>query len=240
MTDQKITEETDRLSKDLLHVRLLWILDSLSGFVHNISNPLTFITTKAQLLEMKMPQNSDFPKMVIQAKNIESMLDNISVISQNLADREIGYLNALLKNEFEYYLTDPFYKHKIEKNFSWSPQLPRIKFSYFDVSTLVFCIMQILLNRMRKANKQALLIKTDKTDTAVIVQLSASCAPFSAEIAKAISAADSSRLPQADSALQNLAKAVQIANGSGISLTITCESEQSHFIISIPIAESKA
>ncbi len=239
MVDIKSSENLEIIGKDLLHFRLLSFLQSLAGFVHNVSNPLTIISTKAQLLKMKMPQNNDYSKIVDQCKTIESMLNNIILVSQNILDKEIDFfdVNTMLKNEFEYFNTDAFFKHNIKKEFEWSSELSRIKFSYFDVSTLLFFIMQILLPRLQNSPEKLIKIKTDGTDTTVFVDITASCKLFSDPIIKAIVTSEPPLIEDLDEPEQNLSNALKIAKTSGITLDIKSEQERCTFLISIPSTE---
>jgi len=113
MTQQ--TNHTKSFYDELLRARLLSFVNATSGFVHNVSNPLTIIATRAQLLQLKMPQDTDFEKMVEQSKTIESMLNNIVYISQNILNEKLKLLNIneLLKNELTFLLPDSFFKQNV-------------------------------------------------------------------------------------------------------------------------------
>ena len=237
MTNSPINDESAYIRKELLYVRLLSFIDSISGFVHNVSNPLTVVATKSQLFQLKMPQNSDFSKMVDQSKVIESMLNNIVMITESLKDQGIRHfdLNALLKNEFEYYNTDAFFKHKIDKVYGWSRHLPRIKFSYFDVSMIIFCIMQILLAKFPEIDDKRMVVKTGNSESSVTVQITANCLPFDEKTAQAISAADTDSLPASDKLFRDLSDAVRNGATSGLSLDIGLAQNQTAFTINIPI-----
>ncbi|MFH1252437.1 MAG: hypothetical protein V1715_15255, partial [bacterium] len=96
-----MSEYIKDIKQSLLRERLSAFIKLTPGIVHNLSNPLTVIVTRAQLLQLKMPEISDLKKMIDQSKTIEAILNNLVFISQNISNDELQQIdiNSLVKNE---------------------------------------------------------------------------------------------------------------------------------------------
>jgi len=239
-----MTQQSDHIKSfygELLQTRLLSFVNATSGFVHNICNPLTIIATRAQLLQMKMPQNTDFEKMVEQSKIIESMLNNIVYISRNILDKEFKLLNIndLLKNEVSFFLTDSFFKHNVGKNYQLQSNLPKTKGVYFHISTVFFCVMQLQLFLMREAVEKKITIRTSEKDNRIIVDISGTGERMSKKEINQI--CSKSINPETDDIkpkqllINNLAKSCQMTPGSDIRLAIENNPDRTDYQMMIPI-----
>jgi len=238
-----MTQQTDHaksLYDELFRTRLLSFVNAISGFVHNISNPLTLITTRAQLLNLKMPQNTEFEKMVEQSKIIMSMLNNVVYISQNVVNTEIKSLNIneLLENELTFLRTDTFFNHDVKKNYQFYPNLSKTKGVYFHVSTLFFCIMYLQLFLMQDAAEKIISVKTSEKDNIILVGISGTGEMLSDKEVNQICSKsidlETEDIKPRQLLINNLIKSYQIIPGNYI-LTIKSDHDQTHYQIAIPI-----
>ncbi len=239
-----MTQQIDHIKSfydELLRTRLLSFVNATPGFVHNISNPLTIISTRAQLLQLKMPQNADFEKMVKQSKTIELMLNNLFYISHNILDEELKLLNIneLLKNELTFLLTDSFFKQNVKKNYQLHPNLPKTKGVYFHISMVFFCIMQLQLFLMREAIEKKVSIRTSEKDNNIIIDITGTGEQLSKEetsqiFSKSINLKTEDIKPK-QQLINNLTKSCQMTPGKNIILTIESNPDQTHYQIVTPI-----
>ena len=239
MTQQ--TNHAKSFYNELLQTRLLSFVNATSGFVHNISNPLTVISARAQLLQLKMPQNADFEKMVKQSKIIELMLNNLFYISQNILEEELKLINIneLLKNELTFLLTDLFFKHNVGKNYQFYPNLPKTRGVYFHISTVFFCIMQLQLFLMQDAVEKKISVQTSDKDDKIIINISGTGERLSEKetnqiCSKSINLETDDIKPK-QLLINDLAKSCQMTSDKNIILTIKSNPDQTHYQIVIPI-----
>lgn len=239
MTQQ--IDHTKSFYDELLRTRLLSFVNATPGFVHNISNPLTIISTRAQLLQLKMPQNADFEKMVEQSKTIESMLNNVVYISQNILDEELKLLNIneLLKNELTFLLTDSFFKQNVKKKYQLHPNLPKTKGVYFHISTVFFCVMHLQLFLMQDAIEKKVSIRTSKKNNNIIINITGTGEQLSEGetsriCSKSINLKTEDIKPK-QLLINNLTKSCQMTPDKNIILTIESNPDQTHYQIVIPI-----
>ena len=233
-----MSENLKNIKQSLLHERLSAFLKSTTGIVHNLSNPLTIIAARAQLLQMKMPDNPNFKKMVDQSKTIESILNNLVFISQNLVDEERHKIdiNILMKNEMEFLNADSFFKHNVSKDFQYYPGSLITSSSYFHVATLVYCIMQVLLTHLKKSSEKVIKFRTVKASDSAHIRISSGAKVMEpSEIQKMLLSSTSKSIISQDPLLQNLYNAKLLAKEMKITLTISCIEAGIEFTISIPI-----
>jgi hypothetical protein len=188
-----------------------------------------------------MPQNTDFEKMVKQSKIIELMLNNLFYISHNILDEEFKLINIneLLKNELTFLLTDLFFKHNVEKNYQFYPNLPKTKGVYFHISTVFFCVMHLQLFLMRDAVEKKVSVRTSEKDNNIIIDISGTGERLSKKETNKI--CSKSINPETDDIkpkqllINNLAKSRQMMPGNNLILTVESNPDQTHYQIVIPI-----
>ncbi len=228
-------KDTKEIKQSLLQKRLFAFINSTPGIVHNLSNPLTIISTRSQLLQLKMPENQDFKKLIDQSKTIELILNNLVFISQNISNDKLQPIdiNALIKNELEFLNADPFFKHNIIKDFQYHPNPLMITSSYFHVSTLVYCIIQVLIFHLKDSVENKIKIISDKTSDSVMIRIGSHVLnnPEVNNFALSISS------PSDNTRLQNLYDASLLAKEIGITFLINNDPESIEFIVSIPIKQ---
>ena len=164
------------IKESLAQKRLKAFLDSTPGIVHNLSNPLTIISTYSQLMQMQEPDNTNITKMVEQSKLIENILNNIVYISQNILKEKPQQINinTFLKNEIEYFRANPLFKHKVITTLDLTDKIPVVVNSYFHLSTLLFTIIQLTLYFFQSSEEKRIYISTKKKTNSVIISITVS------------------------------------------------------------------
>ncbi|RKY60152.1 MAG: hypothetical protein DRP96_06060 [Candidatus Neomarinimicrobiota bacterium] len=164
------------IKESLAQKRLKAFLDSTPGIVHNLSNPLTIISTYSQLMQMQEPDNTNITKMVEQSKLIENILNNIVYISQNILKEKPQQINinTFLKNEIEYFRANPLFKHKVITTLDLTDKIPVVVNSYFHLSTLLFTIIQLTLYFFQSSEEKRIYISTKKKTNSVVISITVS------------------------------------------------------------------
>jgi len=165
-----------KIKESLAQKRLKAFLDSTPGIVHNLSNPLTIISTYSQLMQMQEPDNTNITKMVEQSKLIENILNNIVYISQNILKEKPQQINinTFLKNEIEYFRANPLFKHKVITTLDLTDKIPVVVNSYFHLSTLLFTIIQLTLYFFQSSEEKRIYISTKKKTNSVVISITVS------------------------------------------------------------------
>ena len=229
-----MNSDTKNIKESLIKKRLKLFVDLTPGIVHNISNPLTVISTHSQLMQLKMPANTVFKKMVEQSNFIESLLNNIVYISQNITNEkpQAININTLVKNEVEFFMADAFFKHNIKKTFDYSPELVTVNNSYFHISILMVTIIQLLIHYFQNAEDTKIHFSTIRKNKSAVISISASVSGIIEEfeqlpINRIID--NESEIPQ----IQYLSDAVLIAKEVGINTIINRCDNKTEFRIEI-------
>ncbi|HDP67502.1 MAG TPA: hypothetical protein ENN20_03250 [Candidatus Marinimicrobia bacterium] len=225
----------EQLRQSLLLERQANFLKLIPGVVHNLCNPLTIIGTRAQLLQLKMPESPDFRKMVEQSKMIESILNNLVFISQNQCNTQIQKIdiNKLIENETDFLTANPHFKHNITREIQYYSGNLSVKSSYFHVASLVHFTLLFLIDCAQNSTAKNLWISCEQTHQVVLIRIRtdiADLADQSRQFEKHLSDPDS---PAATS-LKNLACAALIAKEMKIALTFPTKNENAEFLITIP------
>ncbi|MDO9548924.1 MAG: hypothetical protein Q7J65_08190 [Candidatus Marinimicrobia bacterium] len=227
-----MSADIKNIKQSLLRERLSAFLKSTPGIIHNLSNPLTVIVARAQLLQLKMPGISDFKKMVGQSKTIEAILNNLVFISQNISNDELLPIdiNTLVKNEMEFLNADSFFKNNVTKDFQYYPDSLMITGSYFHIATLLYCIMQFLLIHMKNSAEKEIRIITDKPSDSARIRIRSAVlkrTDFQNIASPTLSRSD-------DPFMQNIYDAGLLAKEMGIALMINSNTTSTEFTITIP------
>ncbi|MGC9363223.1 MAG: hypothetical protein ACP5FZ_01500 [Fidelibacterota bacterium] len=226
----------EQLRQSLLLERQANFLKLIPGVVHNLCNPLTIIGTRAQLLQMKMPDTPDFQKIVTQSKNIESILNNLVFIVQNFQDVRLQSVdvNRLIRNETDFLTANPHFKHNIIRDIQYYPGNSSVKNSYFHIATLFHFTILFLIDRLQNSSKNNLWIICDRTNSAVTIKIRTDM-PALADQKQPIEqqlADPDSETP--DICLKNLSRAALMATEMNIVFTVQITSEIAEFLMTIP------
>lgn len=156
-----------------------------TGVIHNMNTPLQVISFQLELLEQKaqeegllLAEPTSLPASQFLAffeyrhqklqqlhKEVDLLRDMIHrLVLQSVHEGKEEYcyldLNQILRDELELYLADPFFKHRVEKEFSFSPGLPPIYGHYVDFSQSFRNVVDNALEAMAESPRRLLTVTT--------------------------------------------------------------------------------
>jgi len=156
-----------------------------SGIIHNMNTPLQVISFQLELLEQKSQEeatlladlrNSPVPELRAlheyrhqKLKQLHQEIDNLREMVHRIAlqgvhegQEEHCYLdlNQIFQDELEMYLANPFFKHRVEKEFTFTPGLPPIHGHYVDFSQSFRHLVDNALEVMAESPRRLLTVAT--------------------------------------------------------------------------------
>jgi signal transduction histidine kinase len=156
-----------------------------TGVIHNMNTPLQVISFQLELLEQKAQEEgllltelTSLPAPQFQAlfeyrrqkleqlhKEVDllrEMIHRLVLQSVHEGKEEYCYLdlNQIFQDELELYLADPFFKHRVEREFSFSPGLPPIYGHYVDFSQSFRNVVDNALEAMAESPRRLLTVAT--------------------------------------------------------------------------------
>ena len=164
------------------------------GVIHNMNTPLQVISFQLELLEQKSLeeatllsslQNQLAPEFQAlheyrhqklrqlhhEVDQLRDMIHRLALQAVHEGKEEYCYLdlNQIFQDELELYLADPFFKHKVEKEFTFAPGLPPIYGHYVDFSQSFRHLVDNALEAMADSPRRLLTVTTSfKKDCRVL------------------------------------------------------------------------
>ncbi len=166
--------ERRRLELELqLASRLAEIGELAAGIAHNIKNPLQGIIFAAELLKKKNVEMNLVDIIMRQAQRINDIINNLQLkaIMDSRTDFQLFDLNFLLKEELTFLQAHRFFKHEIEKDFSFSDEPLYVKGIYSDFSQIFSNIIKNAIDAMYNTEKKVLTVRTYKENGFAIVEI---------------------------------------------------------------------
>lgn len=156
-----------------------------SGLIHNMNSPLQVISFQLELLEQKAQEEAAVLDSLppIEATRLQELYDYRDQKLKQL-QQEVGYLrdmihhiilqavhegeeeycyldlNQIFQEELALYVADPFFKHRVEKKFSFTPGLPPIYGHYIDFSQSFRHLVDNALEAMAESPHRRLTVST--------------------------------------------------------------------------------
>ena len=156
-----------------------------TGVIHNMNTPLQVISFQLELLEHKSQeeatllvdlQNPPFPELKAlheyrdqklkqlhqEVDHLREMIHRIALQAVHEGQEEYCYLdlNQIFQDELELYLADPLFKHRVEKEFNFTPGLPPIHGHYVDFSQSLRHLVDNALEAMADSPRRLLTVTT--------------------------------------------------------------------------------
>lgn len=164
-TETKQLEEKQRaLELKLLHEHKLSAIGFLaSGIAHNLNGPLSVIMGYLDLLYSRYPDLNDIPMILAQTERMKEIITNMMIKSRHEQDTRKRPLNinTILQNELKFLEANLEFKHKIDKQYEYTPGLPDIYGVYSDFSQSFLNIVNNALDAMVDSPVKNLSVKTD-------------------------------------------------------------------------------
>ena len=156
-----------------------------SGLIHNMNTPLQVISFQLELLEQKAQEeaavisslppseasrlqalyeyrNQKLKQFRQEVDNLRDMIHRIVIQAIHEGEQEYCYLdlNQIFQEELKLYSADPFFKHRVEKKFSFNPDLPPIYGHYIDFSQTFRHLVDNALEAMAESPRRLLTVIT--------------------------------------------------------------------------------
>lgn len=220
-----------------------------SGIAHNLSNPLTVIIGRAQLLKMKMPDIEELDIIISQSKRIKTIIDNMNIKSCQEKDtsKKPLDLNELLSIELFFLEADLYFKHEIHKDFQFQDVLPLIEGIYGDFSQGFISIIRYSIDLMRNSVEKKLKVKTRSDKNFIYIDISDTGCGISKEVASKLFAPEDGTVSfelgseeEKQKVLRlSLYRSYRILKSYGIEVDVWSEiGKGTTFIIKIPYRET--
>jgi len=156
-----------------------------TGVIHNMNTPLQVISFTLELLEQKTREeaallaelvNPSAPhlqalheyrdqklkQLYEEVDKLRDMIHRIALQSIHEGEEEQCFLdlNQIFQDELELYLADPFFKHRVEKEFDFASGLPPIHGHYVDFSQIFRHLVDNALEAMADSERRVLTVTT--------------------------------------------------------------------------------
>jgi len=156
-----------------------------TGVIHNMNTPLQVISFTLELLEQKTREeaallaelvNPSAPHLQAlheyrdqklkqlheEVDKLRDMIHRIALQSIHEGEEEQCFLdlNQIFQDELELYLADPFFKHRVEKEFDFASALPPIHGHYVDFSQICRHLVDNALEAMADSERRVLTVTT--------------------------------------------------------------------------------
>ncbi len=115
---------------------LMFLSKLLPGLIHNINGPLGTLTGRIELLNFKYQNIKELDEMLKMGFRIQNLLENLSfkLINERYFQPVEINLNRLLREEIKFLSSDLFFKHQVQKNERFEPNIPQFRLYYLSIS----------------------------------------------------------------------------------------------------------
>lgn len=132
----KLSEKTNKVEIAPQEKYHIFLSRLLPGLIHNLNGPLGTVTGRIELLSYKYQHIKEFEEMLKMGFKMQTILENISfklVNERYFQPVEIN-LNRLLREEVNFLNCDLFFKHQVEKQEKYAPNIPQFQMYYLALS----------------------------------------------------------------------------------------------------------
>jgi PAS domain S-box-containing protein len=166
--------EQQRVRRELEQAQKLESVGLLaSGIAHNLNGPLSNIQGLAELLRALYPETTELQAILRQIRKIKDIIRTLmlKVRHQEETRARRVQLNELLKTELAFLEANLFFKHEVEKIYSFDPELPEVWGVYGDFSQALLNIVNNAIDAMYSTPQKILQIRTKHDDGRVVVEI---------------------------------------------------------------------
>jgi len=173
INDAKLTQQREReMELELMQQSKLADVGLLAaGIAHNLKVPLHAIMGQIELMQLTGNESTYLDDMMKQAQLITDIVNNILKKTRNEQSQETREidLNELLEEELKFLSADLYYKHNINKEFNFDPNLPPVKGVYSDYSQAIMNCVKNAIDAMHHTDEKSLSIRTQACGECEIV-----------------------------------------------------------------------
>ncbi len=250
VTEQVMSKTRERfLEIELLNEHKLAAIGQVAaGITHNLNNPIAVIQGLVELLILKHGTSPELEKVLIQVKRMGDIIKSILGKTRKEQDTAIRFLdiNSMLKDELEFFNTNLFFKHHINKEVNFAEKLPKIKGIYSDFSQSFTNIIQNAIDAMFESSKRELTINTEYDNSFINIIIADTGCGINPEIRDKIFEPFFTTKPSRPAALRSgnspfgtglgLSSTYQLLHPYGIEINFSSEKGKgTNFIIKIPL-----
>lgn len=159
--------------------------ESIQGFIHNLNTPLSTILGGLDILKRNIEKDQEknavsYESYTTRVEKITGAVRNVIKIvkntmsrsrDENRADKIDLDINKLLTQELEFLEANMFFKHQVEKQFSFAENLPTFSAIYSDISQILINIIQNAMDSMWNAEKKEMNIKTSYDEKNIYIEI---------------------------------------------------------------------
>uniref|UniRef100_A0A7C3SJ01 histidine kinase n=1 Tax=Desulfobacca acetoxidans TaxID=60893 RepID=A0A7C3SJ01_9BACT len=181
------------------------------GIVHNLNAPLQVLSFQMELLEQKLTEEQKYlaegsPLALVKLASLFSQrrkrlaqirqeIEELQDLTYRLVQQGIHEdqeeqlqldLNEIYRNELALYQDNLFYKHQVQKRFSFQDNLPPILGFYIDFSQSFRNLVDNALEALEHARTRRLVVETRFEDQSRIIRIGDSGGGIPADIADRI------------------------------------------------------
>ncbi|HEY3296901.1 MAG TPA: ATP-binding protein [bacterium] len=176
ITDQRVVEKQNhQLEIELIRESKLAEFGTLSaGIAHNLNGPLTGILGFCDLIELTKPGQQEIAQIRSQAIAMRDIVANL--LHKSRSERESQpqdlLIEDIIRTELRFLDANLFFKHDVKKIIELDPDSPTLYGVYIDFSQVIGNLLRNAIDAMFKSEQRVLAVRTQSTETHVIVTIS--------------------------------------------------------------------
>ncbi len=249
----KAKEREKQLQLELMTEHKMAAIGQLAaGISHNLNTPIAIIQANAELLKLKNPEMKEVDKILQQTHRMAQLINTI--ISKGRREQErsetIIDLNELIQKELEFLNANLYFKHKIQKEYHFDPNLPKIRAVYSDFSQSITNIIQNAIDAVYEAPERKITITTEWNGQDIEIKISDTGHGIPEDIQSKIFDPFFTTKPKKDNLLENpdepygtglgLSSAYNLLSSYGVKISFQTEAGKgTTFTITIPVAKQE-
>ncbi len=183
---REVQKEIESLKQELIHFQSLW-RDQLrkfseaeplihtgrlvSGILHNLNNPLTYIMGQADLIQLTNP---DTPNIAVIRKQAVRMKRIMATVMKRVKDSQVResdwlQLNEIIEEEVFFWESHPAFKNEVSTHLDLSTELPLFQGVLADFSQIFGNFLRNAAEAMQEWPDKKLFIRTWHDDLEIHV-----------------------------------------------------------------------
>ncbi len=135
----KVNDSSEKIEIPAQDKYNLFISRLLPGLIHNINGPLGTITGRIELLSYKYQDIRELDDLIKMGFKLQGTLENLTfkLVNERYAQPVEINLNRLLREEIHFLESDLFFKHQVQKNEKFVPDIPQFRMHYLALSGII-------------------------------------------------------------------------------------------------------